>query len=96
MASVTAQLTKEEPNQLAHVTNIDRVIYIQLKASCLLRGIIWQSDKQTDRRINRVLATDRDLTVSLTATLFLSQAQQPRGNIWADSHQVFQILNNMQ
>lgn len=53
VASVTAQLTIEVPNQLVHVTSVDRDIYIQLMVSCLLRGIIWQSDKQTDRQTDK-------------------------------------------
>lgn len=53
VVSVPPQLTREEPDQLAHVTAIDRVIYIQLMVSCLLRGIIWQSDKQTDRQTDK-------------------------------------------
>lgn len=40
VASVMVPLTREEPNQLAHVTNIDCDIYIQLMVSCLLKGII--------------------------------------------------------
>ena len=44
---------KKKPDQLAHVTVVDRVIYIGLMVSCLLSGIIWQSDKQTDRQTDK-------------------------------------------
>lgn len=42
-----------ETHQLSHMTTVDRAIYIQLPVSCLLRGIIWQSDKQRDRQTDK-------------------------------------------
>lgn len=45
------QLTRAD--QHAHVTNFGHDIYIQLMVSCLLRGIIWQLDKQTDRQTDK-------------------------------------------
>lgn len=50
---LVSHLTDEETDQLAHVTVVNHVIYIWLLVSCLLRGIIWQSDKQTDRQTDK-------------------------------------------
>lgn len=47
------QLTSVETDQLSHMTTADRAICIRLPVSCLLRGIIWQSDKQRDRQTDK-------------------------------------------
>lgn len=47
------QLTGVEKEQLSHMTTVDPAIYIQPPVSCLLRGIIWQSDKQRDRQTDK-------------------------------------------
>lgn len=52
-ARLEYQLTGVEKEQLSHTTTVDRAIYIQPPVSCLLRGIIWQSDKQRDRQTDK-------------------------------------------
>lgn len=46
-------MTGAETDQLSHMTTADRAICIRLPVSCLLRGIIWQSDKQRDRQTDK-------------------------------------------
>lgn len=53
-ASVTAQLTRAEPDQPAHVTPSSALLFTfgSWRAVCW-EGIIWQSDKQTDRQTDK-------------------------------------------